>query len=402
MPTRRTSPRRTVTRPSGLPERLAGPPPTPDDEFDDPGFLVGAAPWFALLALVLAVGTLGYVLFGRSSGSDLTACRTAAWSAVPKAADLPDTWSLTSTDLNANGMTISIVGPTPADGSTNQPVVYASVTCYGEAATTALAENRTAAEAAGSTVSARTAGGDAYDVDNSSTGGRTTMFRVGGLIGQIADGGTASSSDLDAITAAIASAMGDRNAAGSASLPSDDPNVSPDPLGSNDVGAEPSSSPFAPDLEALLPRSIDIAASADASPAPVTLSVVSASAAEAFGDDPSSRALAARIRAIGGTFEQLQIAQAFDESGTVDVLINAFRLPGADVAKLKAAVVETWLSGSVEGVKTTTVTLGGKSLTKVDYGDGQAIEYVYALDDAVIVIDTSDVGVATAVAQKLK
>ncbi|MEO5941003.1 MAG: hypothetical protein ABIZ72_08430, partial [Candidatus Limnocylindrales bacterium] len=342
MPTRRTSPRRTVIRPSGPHERPAVP--DPDDAFDDPGFLAGAAPWFAVLAVVLAVGTLGYVLFGRSGGGDLTACRTAAWSAIPKAEDLPDTWSLTSTDLNANGMTISIVGPTPADGGTNQPVVYASVTCYGAAAVAALEANRTAAEAAGSTVSTRTAGGAAYDVDNTSTGGRTTLFRVGGLIGQVADGGTASPADLAAITAAVASAMGDRNAAGSASAPSDDPNASPDPLGSGDVGAEPSSSPFAPDLEALLPRSVDIAATSGASPAPVSLSVVSANAAEAFGDDPSSRALAARIRAIGGTFEQRQIAQAFDESGTIDLLVNAFRLPGGDVAKLKAAIVETWLS----------------------------------------------------------
>ncbi len=65
-------------------------------------------------------------------------------------------------------------------------------------------------------------------------------------------------------------------------------------------------------------------------------------------------------------------------------------------------MVDTWLSAGADGVKTTTVTLGGKSLTKVDYGDGSTIDYVYANADYVIVIDTSDVDVATEVASKLK
>jgi hypothetical protein len=48
------------------------------------------------------------------------------------------------------------------------------------------------------------------------------------------------------------------------------------------------------------------------------------------------------------------------------------------------------------------VTLGGKTLTKVDYGDGQTIEYVYSVDDAVIVIDTSNADLAAEVAKQLK
>jgi hypothetical protein len=130
--------------------------------------------------------------------------------------------------------------------------------------------------------------------------------------------------------------------------------------------------------------------------------VQSASATDVFGDDPSSRALAARIRALGGTLDQLQIAQAYDDSGAIDLSLIAFRLPKADLAKLKAAIIDTWLSAGAEGVKSSTITLGGKSLTKVDYGDGSTIEYVYAKDDYVIVIDTSDVGIATQVATQLK
>lgn len=394
-----------MTRPSGLYER--DPEPTFDEVGDDPGpgFLARATPWLALLAVVLAAGAIGYLVLTRSSGGDLTACKSDAWKAIPDPNDLPANWSLGSTDLNANGMTISIMGPAPADSSTNQPVVYASVTCYGGAAATALEENRAAAEAAGATVTDRTANGQAYDVDNPTTGSITTLFRVNELVGQIADGGTANAADLAKITTAVAKAMGDTRAAGTASgaNPADGATGSQEPLGSGDAGApQPSGSPFAPDLEALLPKSV-IDSSSTASPlAPIPLTVQSASATDVFGDDPSSRALAARIRALGGTLDQLQIAQAYDDSGAIDLSLIAFRLPKADLAKLKAAIIDTWLSAGAEGVKSSTITLGGKSLTKVDYGDGSTIEYVYAKDDYVIVIDTSDVGIATQVATQLK
>ena len=408
MPTRRTSPRRAATRPNGLYER------SPESTFGEvdepgPGFLSGAAPWLALLAVVLAAGAIGLVVLGRS-GDDLTACRTAAWTSIPNAKDLPVNWNLGSTDLNANGMTISILGLAPADSSTNQPVVYASVTCYGAAAGTALEENRKASVAAGAVVRPRdrTSNGDAYDVDNPTTGATTTLFRVGGLVGQIADGGSAAQEDLAIITTAVAKAMGDQNAAGTASdvSPTDDATGSDEPLGSDDLGAaEPSGSPFAPELEALLPTSITPTPGASpgaSSATPVPLTVQSASATDVFGEDPSSRALAARIRALGATLDQLQIAQAYDDTGAIDLSIVAFRLPKADLAKLRAAIIDTWLSAGADGVKSTTVDLGGKSLTKVDYGDGSTIEYVYAKDDYVIVIDTSDVDIATQVATQLK
>lgn len=401
MPTRRTSPRRGATRPSSLIERVDRS--IAEDEYDDdpPGGLGGAAPWLAVLALVLAAATLGYVLFLRPGGdSDLTACRTKAWTAIPDETKLPEGWALGSTDLNANGMTISILGATQPDSETDQPVVYASITCYGSAASAALTQYRdAAAKTPGATVADRQGGGDAFDV-TSSSGSVTTLFRVGSLVGQIADGGSAPPADLQSITAAVATAMGDGRAAGTAgAAPSDDVGQAgpSDDLGSD----EPSGSPFAPELEAILPATIDAADPAGGPAVPVTLSKLSASAAEIFGSDPSARALAARIRSLGSTMDKLQVAQAYDETGTVDLSIVAFRLPGSDLAKLREAIIDTWLSAGADGVKTTAVSLGGKDLSKVDYGDGSTIEYVYAKDDYVVVIDTADVAVATAVAAKL-
>ena len=254
MPTRRTSPRRSATRPTGLYERPLER--AADDEEPPAARLDRAAPWLALLAVVLAAGALGFVVFGRSGG-DMTACRTAAWTAIPDTKDLPVDWNLGSTDLNANGMTISVLGPPPPDETTNQPVVYASVTCYGDAAATALAENRKAAKAAGSTVKDRSANGEAYDVDNPSTGSVTTLFRVSDLVGQVAGAGDANDPDLATITSALAKAMGDKAAAGTAPVSSDEPIGSEEPLGSEDPGAvEPSGSPYATELQALLPTSL--------------------------------------------------------------------------------------------------------------------------------------------------
>ncbi len=405
MPTRRTSPRRAATRPNGLYDR------SPESTFGEvdepgPGLLSNAAPWLALLAVVLAAGAVGYAVLGRSSGDDLTACRTAAWRSIPDANKLPDSWNLGSTDLNANGMTISIMGPVPADSSASQPVVYASVTCYGPAAETALEENRKASVTAGATVTPRdgTSNGDGYDIDNPTTGSVTTLFRVGGLVGQVAGAGSPTDQDLAVITKALAAAMGDGSAAGTSAIgPTDAGAGSPQPGSSGDLGgAEPSGSPFAPELEALLPTSV-VDTTSTASPAPeVPLTTQSASATEVFGQDPSSRALAARIRTIGGTLDTLQIAQAYDDTGSIDLSIIAFRLPQADLAKLRAAILDTWLSAGADGVKTTTVDLGGKSLTKVDYGDGSTIQYLYAKDDYVITIETSDIGLATQVAAHLK
>ena len=356
---------------------------------------------------MLAAGAVGYVFLTRSSAGGLaddpTACRSAAWAAVPAKNALPTNWSLGSTDLNANGMSISILGPAPAaDSGTNQPVVYASVTCYGNTAAAALSEYRKASQAAGATVRNRSSNGEAYDVDNPTTG-LTTLFRVGGLVGQIADGGSSSDADLATITSAVAAAMGDKAAAGKPSVPgaSDAATGSEQPVGSGDVGAEPSGSPFAPELVAILPTSIADPASTTSPPAEVTLSVDSASATDALGTDHNSRAFAARIRSMGATTDDLQVARAVDGSGTYDIIVDGFRIPGANLASLKAAVVDTWLAGGGAGVKKTEIKLGGKSVTKLDYDDGSAIEYVYAKADYVVVIESSDATIAGEVAAKL-
>ena len=390
MPPRRTSPRRSATRPSA-PFGQFG----PDDDYDEPGRLAAAAPWIALAAFVVAGAALALTLLGRGGGApNLDACRKTAWAAVPSSNDLPEGWTLSATDLNANGMTVSVLGTPSTDGSTSTPVVYASVTCYGDVAATAMSQYRDAAKAAGATVTDRGLGGDAYDVDNPSSGSVTTLFRVGGLIGQIADAGSASPSELATITSAVAAAMGDRSAAGTSGdqanasdIPaSGEPSL--EPGSSDEVASEP---PTAPELEAHMPT--------DAGG--TSLTVVSGIATDFLPQDPSGGALIAALRQDGIGAADLEVAQAYDESQAADLNVIGFRLRKGDVAKLRTAVIDSWLSGSAPGVKQTSVKLGTKTFTKIDYGTDR-FDWVYTGTDYVIVIETSDATLATEVAGSVK
>jgi len=79
--------------------------------------------------------------------------------------------------------------------------------------------------------------------------------------------------------------------------------------------------------------------------------------------------------------------------GSIWTLISA-RLP--PIVRLRGAPIAR--RASERRPKTTTVDLGEEDLTKVDYGDGSTIQYLYAKDDYVIHDRRlSDIGLATQV-----
>jgi hypothetical protein len=69
---------------------------------------------------------------------------------------------------------------------------------------------------------------------------------------------------------------------------------------------------------------------------------------------------------------------------------------------LRSAIIDTWLSGSATGVVRTEVTLSGKKLTKIDFGDQGTTEYVFTGSDHIIVIDTKDPTIAEKAAAQLR
>ncbi len=355
-------------------------------------FRIGAVA-LAIAALGLGISVAALVAPGGRS------CATTAWNAVPAAADLPEGWSLGTSQVAVSSLATSLVGPQPADGTTSRPAIYVMVSCYDADAATALDRSRAAARAAGDTVADRPDLGDAgFEVQDASGATTALYFRRGGLVAYATPSGTVDSDALDGAASAVAAAV-DRATSGatpapvSAAAPSAEPASSGEALPSDVAGASPSpdASPVAPELQALLPTEV----------AGTALASDSAIGTDVLGSDTPSRAMIAALKTIDRTPADLHVAQAQDSAGNLDLYLLAFSAPGTPAAVLRPIIINAWLSGSAPGVTVSTVTVGGRQLTKVSYGDGGPTSYVYATGEAVIVIETADEALAGTVAKLL-
>lgn len=166
---------------------------------------------------------------------------------------------------------------------------------------------------------------------------------------------------------------------------------------SDDTGAIPSDAPdqsvapLSPILEARMPTTID----------GVTLTIQSAVDATTLSNGPSGRALNAAVTHLGKQASDLEIALAYDGSGSLDLTIIGFRSAGIDAATMQKAVLEAWLAAGTPGVATSTVTLSGTEMTKVSYGDGGDDEYVLTVSDSVFVLETADTTLAQSAASTI-
>jgi hypothetical protein len=340
------------------------------------------------LGLFVAIAAL----VGWGGGS----CRTTAWNALPAAADLPAGWSMGMSQVVVDGLATTLVGPASADQAAGMPAIYVMVSCYDGEASAALDRSRAAAEATGETVVARPDLGDAgFAIEDASATTTAVYFRRGGLVASVAPSGAVDALDLEAVARAVLAAV-DRATIGvavvpaTAPLPSTAPTTSPEPSPSGAAleSASPEPSAAAPELLALLPHEV----------AGTVLVNDSAIGTDVLGTDTSSRAMIAALGTLDRTAADLQVAQAYDETGSLDCYLLAFRVPGTPAADLARIVIGTWLSGSAPGVTTSPVSLGGRKMTKVSYGDGGAVSYVRASGEAVIVIETSDEALASTLA----
>jgi len=171
-----------------------------------------------------------------------------------------------------------------------------------------------------------------------------------------------------------------------------DPNASPltdstiPPTAGPTDAPTPSPSPASAVLESLLPTVVN----------GTELTITSAKGTSALGNGPTTRALAAAITGAGKSPDDLELGYAYDAAGENAMTILAFRLPGVDPAKLQTIVLDSLLVANTPGVKISTVTLSGTTVTKVDYGDEAAFEYVFTRGDSVFVIETTDEAMAAA------
>jgi len=163
------------------------------------------------------------------------------------------------------------------------------------------------------------------------------------------------------------------------------------PGGTGGATAAPSPVHLAPALEALLPHSVN----------GVDLSSQSTTGTQGLGTDPSSTSLIASLKNLGKTPADLQIAEAYDVSGTIDLSITVFQVNGVDPTALRQAIIASWLAAGSSGVTTTQQTIGQKPVVTVDYGDGSADDYLYVHGAVVFDVSTSDPNLAAQVLTQL-
>ena len=356
----------------------------------------------SIVALVIAGIALAWsMFFSGARGAD--DCQARAWDSIPEERDLPDGWSVAATSFFVGNMTVTLEGPT-ADPETGEGVIYTTVTCYGRDSAEALARSRAADSSSGSpTADLDGIGEEGYQIDDG-TGLSAIHFRRGDLVSYLVVAGNVTADELRAAGEAFDQAMIDAKAgdiptiepagtqgAGAGSPPIEPPVVDPSALPSSLPGESPVGEPASPELDALLPKEI----------AGTPFVVETSIATDVLGDDAGSKALTAGLRELGKTPDDLEVAQAYDQNGTVDLVLFAFRLPGAETEALRALVLDTWLVAGAEGVTTEEVELGGKTVTRVDYGDELPSAYLYTVGDVAVIIQTSSDDLAAAAAEAL-
>ena len=345
----------------------------------------------ALAALVISILGLGLATWRVIVPAD-SGCQGGAWGVTPAASDLPDGWSVASSQYDIARKTMSLTGPIPADQAASQAVIYATVTCFAQGAAESITRSADAATAAGQKVVARNDLGDQGFSAADKSGATFLQFRHGSVVVYLAASGDATAGEVDELASAFDKAMGGDGGALALVSP-----VSASVGPSGDAGSagpsdEPSPSDASdPALEAVLPRQVGS----------VALTVDSATGTMILGGDQGSRAITAALRADGKGPEALSVAQAYDESAASDLSLMAFTVQGMAVDKTLKIVMDSWLSASGAGVKTDKASLGGRSFTRVDYGDGGAFDYVLAEKSVVIIITTSDPALAAQAAAAL-
>jgi len=119
-----------------------------------------------------------------------------------------------------------------------------------------------------------------------------------------------------------------------------------------------------------------------------------------LGDDQGSRAIGAAC-ARPARRRGPRVAQAYDPRARRTLSILAVRVVGLDPAALTQMVKSSWLAATGAGVTEDEVTLGGRTFTRIDYGDEGTVGYLIADNDIAIVIETADPALAAQAAAAL-
>ena len=338
-------------------------------------------------ATALAVGGLAMAL-----RSDPAGCAPVAWGAVSDGAALPAGWSMVSNQVGVDTLSTTFAGPTPS-ASTQRPVVFASVSCYGNDAALALRRAHEGALAAGGAdVAFATVGDESFVVFSQAATSTTLLMRRGDLVGELTAPTSVDRPTLEGIGRAVDTAMVRSIAvppdASPIAQPSAAPSSAPGPGEQNPSSspALPSSSASpaavsheAPDLERLLPTIVGSTSLASQSVLGTT----------ALGSGTASDQLKAALQKLGKSPADLQIAGAYDPAGTLDLRLFAYRVAGVDTSELARALIESQLANTAAQATSSQVTIAGHPITKISYAQGTPV-YFYLLNDVVYAIQSGD------------
>jgi hypothetical protein len=361
--------------------------------------LVAAATVISILAAALAVSA--FVI--ATHGADATGCATVAWKVIPDGAALPSGWSMVSNQIFVDSLASTIAGPTPSSGQ--RPVIFATITCFGNDAPLAVRRMHEGAIAAGASDTAIAAIGDETYADSSAAAGSTTIFlRRGSLVGAVSAASSVDRTTLESVGRALDTAMVRALAVSADASPIAQPSAGPAsaatpaapsqapasavPSASSSAAAE---SHAAPDLERLLPHTVGT----------TTLVTQSVLGSTALGSGAASQALVTSLKNLGKTPADLQIAGAYDPAGALDLHLFAYRVSGVDTTALGRAVIESQLTNTAANATSSQVTVGGHSLTKISFSSGTPV-YVYGLSGVVYAIQSSDTNLVATVIGALK
>jgi hypothetical protein len=343
----------------------------------------------SLAAIALSVAAIVMTVTRPASTSDQ--CRTLAWDALPDPASLPDGWSVTATNFYVGGVGTSLVGPAPSDGTSASPTVYLQITCYGDDSHLAMVRSHDSAIAAGNTDVTFTALGDeSFATTDAASSGTAVYVRQGPLVAMLAAQSGVDQGDLGQAAQAVADGLSGAGAATANGGPSSGTSPAPsvaaiEPTSSEDAGASPSDVPshVAPDLEAMLPKTI----------AGTTMASQSTSGTTALGDDQSSQSLVASLQKLGKKPSDLQIAEAYDPDQNVDAEVIAFGRPASRrLRSARPSSTAGWPAGP-------RVSRRRRRRSRASRSPGRlrrrgSFDYLYEKGDVVFDVSTSDPAVA--------
>ncbi len=336
------------------------------------------------LALVVGGAAL-FVTLTKPAPVAEGSCRTVAWNALPASDALPAGWSITASGFYTDGYGASFSGPAASGTQTAPPALNVRVSCFGTDGHLAVTRSHDSDLALGGSDLPFSDIGDEALATVDASGTTTSVYiRRGPLVASIAAQGMAST-DLEQAASAIDDAMvtAEANVAESAppqATSSDEGALPSDSLASDVPEPTPTEAHAYPALEGILPKTVDGTA----------LSSQSTTATDALSGDPTSDALFQWLSTNGKKPDDLEIAEAYDPTSTVDADFTAFRVQGIAASKLRQELVASWLGANASGITTTNKTIGGKQVLAIDYGDQGALDYVYEQGDAVVILSSSD------------